>query len=357
MSPPSPRLAPSTPSLVGLAALGACAWLASFQEPLGTAPETVDGTARGHAMATYANGFLSQLSERGRNLATTSFDEPERRTWAFGPVRREGIKLDELALKDLALLEALLDSALSDLGMQAWHQVRDLETVLRKLESTPDKVATHRDPNLYWLRVYGDPNPRNTWSWRFEGHHFALHVTCKPGITPTITPFFLGASPLMGPGRGANGKTARVAAFRALNDALQGLVATLDEEAAAKVQPALSDAGPKERPADIRMGPGQPKLPQPSGPTLAELPPEAAAGIKALLQVYLGLLDPELRPIHIENLDPATVHFSRWGSTELDGARTWSILGETFAFELATTTGPEHVHALLRDVTHDFGGK
>ena len=350
---PTVRTSRTTSPLIGVAALGACAWLASFQDPVAAAPERVDGAARGHAMAAYATGFLNQLSQGSKLLATTGFDDPERRTWAFGPVRREGIKLDQLALKELALLEALLDTALSDAGMEAWHQVRELENVLRKLESTPEKVAAHRDPNLYWLRVYGDPDPSNPWSWRFEGHHFVIHVTCRPGLTPTVTPFFLGASPLFGPGSAPP----RVAAFKALNAALQGLLATLDEETAASVQPALSAAGPKDRPGDVRMGPGQPKLPAPSGATFEQLSPEAVNKVDGLLQVYLDLLDPELRDYRLLDRDPGTVHFARWGSTEIDGARTWSILTETFAFELATTDGPQHVHALLRDIPRDFGGE
>ncbi len=347
----------ATSSLFGLAGLAACAWLASFQDPVATAPEAVDGAGRGQAMAVYAKGFLNGLSERAKELATTTFDAPERRTWAFGPVQREGIKLGELALKDLALLEALLDTALSPAGMEAWHEVRELENVLRKLESTPEKTATHRDPDLYWLRIYGEPDPRTTWSWRFEGHHFALHVTCKPGLTPSVTPFFLGASPLIGPGELSGSKSTRVAAFTGLNTELQRLVAMLDEDAAKKVQPSLSADGPKKRPGDIRMGPGQPKLPAASGASLSELPPEAAAQVGVILQVYLDLLDPELRTFWIDSLDPEAVHFARWGGTGLDEARTWSILTETFAFEVATTDGPAHIHALLRDVKQDFGGE
>ena len=350
-------IAAATPSLLALGGLVACAWLASFQEPVSTAPESVDGSARGQAMAAYATGFLNQLSGSARDLATTTFDAPERRTWAFGPVRREGIKLDDLALKDLAMLEALLDTALSEAGMEAWHQVRDLENVLRKLESTPEKVATHRDPNLYWLRIYGKPDPKTTWSWRFEGHHFALHVTCKPGITPTVTPFFLGASPLFGPSQPATPDGVRVTAFKDLNQGLQDLLATLDDEAAQRVQPSSPSGEPQGRPRDIRMGPGHRELPAPSGASLAELSPKTAAQLEALLNTYLNLLDPELRSYHFDGQDPKSIHFARWGSSDLGAARTWSILTESFAFEVATTDGPAHIHALLRDVKRDFGGE
>ena len=342
------------PSLISLAALGTCAWLASFQEP---APEPAEGAARGVYMAAYTKAFLSQLSDGARQLAMTSFDVPERRTWAFGPVRREGVNLAQLEPKEFALLESLLDTVLSKEGMEAWRQVRELENVLRKLESTPERVATHRDPDLYWLRVYGDPDPKNAWSWRFEGHHLALHVTCQPGRVPTVTPFFLGASPLIGSGT----DKARVAAFQDLNRGLHGLLNALDETAATKVQPGLAGSGPRDviipRPGDVRMGPGQAKLPAPSGASLAELTPEAAAQLEALLATYLGLLDPELRTYRLSTIDPSAVHFARWGSVELDGARTWSILTDTFALELATTDGPAHVHALLRDVRRDFGGE
>lgn len=345
-------------SIVALTALGTLAWLASFQEPakLNEPPGTADGVARGRAMVVCAKGLLACLDEGQQALARATLDNPERRTWAFGPVRREGIRLDQINSDQFVLLEALLDTTLSDAGMDAWHQVRELESVLRKMESTPDRVAAHRDPNLYWLRVYGTPGPAEHWSWRFEGHHFALHVTCMPNQVPSVTPFFLGASPFLsselGPGYELRSS---VNVFGELNRMLKQLVEYLDEDVAKKTMPALSEAEPQERPRDIRMGPGRPGLPAPSGIDVAELPPASARHVRWLLRAYTDLLEPDLCQFDLEGAE--SVHFSRWGGTDLAATRTWSIRTETFALELATTDGPNHVHALLRDISRDFGGE
>ncbi|QDV09959.1 hypothetical protein Poly30_55200 [Planctomycetes bacterium Poly30] len=361
------RLAPGA-SFLSVGLLGMVAWLATLQAPAPLDPatppqgaETGDGIARGHSMAAYTKGFLSQLDEGGRELATASMDDPERRQWAFGPVRREGIRLDQINQQQFGLLEALLDTALSESGMAAWHQIRDLENVLRKLESTPERVAEHRDPNLYWLRIYGTPDASESWSWRFEGHHLALHVTCRPGSTPTVTPLFVGANPLFGASRQgiamSDEKPAQVEAFADLNAAFNVLIGELDDGAALAAAPEISGVGPTDRPGDVRMAPGQRELPEASGVARAQLGSAASEALDRLLTTYLELIDPELRTFSLESSPADEVHFTRWGGTTLAEPRTWSIVTKTFALELATTDGPHHVHALLRDVTRDFGGK
>ncbi len=362
--PPVLKRAPGVPVL-SLVALGAISWLASAHEPdpeQATGPavstidlESLDGIARGQAMATYAKGFLQRIGEAGRELATAEHGDPERRQWAFGPVRREGIRLDQLDKEQFGLLEALLDTALSEKGMQAWHEVRELESVLRKLESTPDRVAAHRDPNLYWLRVYGTPASTERWSWRFEGHHLALHVACSPGAVPTVTPFFVGANPLFGASQGKD-LTPQVTAFTELNAALKTLVLGLGFATSRASLPELSKEGPQKRPGDIRMGPGHPDLPPASGITQSLMDESTLRNLDRLLETYLELLEPDLRTFRLEETDPARVSFSRWGGTEVGEPRTWTILTDTFALELATTDGPHHVHALLRDINRDFGG-
>lgn len=311
-----------------------------------------DGRILGRQMVTYAKGLLARIDEGQNALLTTEFTDPERRTWAFGPVRREGLRLDLLSEEQFGLLEALLDTALSEEGMAAWHEIRELESVLRKLESTPERVAEHRDPNLYWLRIYGTPSASERWSWRFEGHHVALHVTCNPDAIPTVTPFFLGANPLFTD----EGPTSRVAAFTRLNEAYRSLLTTLDEKTAMAAAPELGGEGPDKRPGDIRMGPGKPDLPTPSGVRYTELTPAARNSVKALINSYLGLLEPGLRTHGITEVNVESARFARWAGSEIGEARTWSIQTDTFALELATTDGPHHVHALLRDVTQDFGG-
>ena len=302
-------------------------------------------TARiNRTMVRAAGAFMEGLSAEQQEKASAPWDEPERRTWQFGPVRREGIVLSDLSPASFERLEALLDTALSPRGMEAWREIRVLEEVLRERESRPGRPATHRDPDLYWLRVYGTPAADTDWSWRFEGHHIALHVTCRQGALPTVTPFFIGASPLLD----ARDRDVTVGAFARLRSAADDLLDAIGEEA--------GDMSPGERPSDIRMGPGKWDLPPRDGLDVNGFGERQLAAARALLDCYLELLDEPLRQ-HALRPAEEDVSFAHWGATSVRGERAWALVTESFALELATTTGKSHVHALLRDAGRDFGGE
>lgn len=299
-------------------------------------------------MARRATALLDALSDEQSIEAHTLHSDPERTQWAFGPVQREGVTIGALDEAQVKALEQLLDTALSDAGMTMWRQVQQLEAELRRLESTPERIATHRDPDLYWLRVYGKPGTDQRWSWRFEGHHLALHVDCRPDRTPSVTPFFVGARPVLGEDKdGAPSSTVDV--FGALNRGYR---------AAVELGGGALPESDQPRPRDIRMGPGNRALPAADGVPFADLKPELRASVTGLLTTYLALLDEPLRsPYAFEPERAAVVRFMRWGGSDLDGARAWTLLTPRFALELFTTESPDHVHAVLRDVDRDFGGK
>ena len=304
-------------------------------------------------MAQKAQAMLAALPGDLSARATTAHADPERTQWAFGPVQRAGLAIGALDVGQVKALEALLDTALSAEGMTMWRQVRQLERELRRLESTPERVAAHRDPDLYWLRVYGDPDPAQRWSWRFEGHHLALHVDCRPGRTPSITPLFVGASPGITAGQEARADgeeiEATVDVLGALNQAYQ---------AALELGGDTFPGSETPRPRDIRMGPGGDTLPAKDGVSLADLSPEVRDQLTTLLTTYLELVDEPLRaPYHFDPQRASAVRFMRWGEGGLDGARAWTLLTPRFALELFTTEGPNHVHTVLRDIDRDFGGK
>ena len=52
-----------------------------------------------------------------------------------------------------------------------------------------------RNPELYHVSIFGDPDKAGTWGWRFEGHHLSLNFTFVNGRIFSITPSFYGASP------------------------------------------------------------------------------------------------------------------------------------------------------------------
>ena len=299
-------------------------------------------------MASSARAMLAALPDELGRKATAAHTDEERTQWAFGPVQRAGLAIGAMDEGQVKALEALLDTALSSEGMAMWRQVRQLESELRRLESTPKKVATHRDPDLYWLRIYGSPDANQRWSWRFEGHHIALHVDCRPGRTPSVTPFFVGARPVLAD-RDDGTQGATVDVIGALNEAYRAALAVGGEGLPESEQP---------RPRDIRMGPGSNELPAEDGAPFSGLKPEVRGAIAGLLTTYLGLLDEPLRTPYLFDPQRAkTVRFMRWGGGDLDGPRAWTILTPRFALELFTTDGPDHLHTVLRDIDRDFGGK
>lgn len=299
-------------------------------------------------MASSARAMLAVLPDELDREATAAHSDDERTQWAFGPVQRAGLPIGALDEGQVKALEALLDTALSDKGMTMWRQVRQLESELRRLESTPERVATHRDPDLYWLRIYGAPGAEQRWSWRFEGHHIALHVDCRPGRTPSITPFFVGARPVL-EDQEDGGQGATVDVIGSLNEAYRSALEIGGESLPESGQP---------RPRDIRMGPGSNELPAKDGAPFSGLEPEVRGAVAGLLTTYLELLDEPLRAPYLFDPQRAeAVRFMRWGGSDLDGPRAWTILTPRFALELFTTDGPDHLHTVLRDIDRDFGGK
>lgn len=339
-----------TPSRSALAPLLGCAavLVASSLAAASLQSGSDDASSLSAAMATRANALLAAFDEARASHARSGHDDPERSQWAFGPVQREGVALGAMSDEHRKALDALLDTALSAEGMRVWGEVRAQEVELHRLESKPGRPATHRDPNLYWVRVYGTPGADQRWSWRVEGHHFALHVDCKPGRTPSVTPFFVGANPLFV--EGEDGKESLgVGLFGTMNERYRALRGALGDGVG---------AGPDPRPADVRMAPGKDDLPPADGVALGDVALDARVKTLSLLDHYLALLEPALRtPYAIDPERSSKVHFAHWGGADLREARAWAVRAPRFAFEVLTTEGPHHVHALLRDPERDFGGK
>lgn len=55
--------------------------------------------------------------------------------------------------------------------------------------------AAVRDPELYFLTLFGTPDAKGTWGSRFEGHHLSVNYTIVDGRGVTAAPTFLGSNP------------------------------------------------------------------------------------------------------------------------------------------------------------------
>lgn len=139
-----------------------------------------------------ARAYIAALSATQREEACFAFDDAERFTWHFTPIPRRGLPFRDMLPVQQKLAYALVSSGYSQLGAIKALQIMSLDQVLHEFETVRRFV---RDPDLYFVTIFGEPAPDRSWGWRLEGHHVSLSVTLVDGQQITTTPCFLGANP------------------------------------------------------------------------------------------------------------------------------------------------------------------
>src|ERR1051325_7777693 len=143
-------------------------------------------------MAAAANNFLATLTTEQGAKAVYTLNDNERFNWHFIPRERKGLPLKEMRSEQKHLAHALLSTALSHRGFLKASTIMSLEQVLRDLEQGRGPT---RDPELYFLTIFGKPDPKGTWGWRVEGHHLPLNFLLAAGKEISVIPSFLGSNP------------------------------------------------------------------------------------------------------------------------------------------------------------------
>ena len=88
----------------------------------------------------------------------------------------------------------LVATGLSKPGYVTATTIMGLENVLDHVENWQVDWGRQRgrDPQLYWLRVFGEPDLHGPWSWRFGGHHVSVQHLVLDGEVGASSPCFLG---------------------------------------------------------------------------------------------------------------------------------------------------------------------
>ena len=186
-------------------------------------------TATGRAMADAATAFLKDLNAEQRSKASFKFEDDSRFEFRFTPRARTGLPLKEMSDAQRTRAHALVKTGLSMRGYTNAQAIIDLENVLKAIEpprTGPNAIV--RDPEMYFVSIYGDPNGKTPWGWKFEGHHIAVNFSLVDGKPIVFAPSFFGSNPAVvkeGPqagkralreeeesGRGAHGGVHRRAA-------------------------------------------------------------------------------------------------------------------------------------------------
>lgn len=304
-------------------------------------------TAReAEGMRAAASAFLGRLPAAQRAEAMRPFADADRVQWHYTPRSRNGIALKALDGPGRDAVHVLLRQALSAAGHRKIVNIIELETVLREMET----FGWMRDPERYYLTIYGTPDPQAAWGWRFEGHHLSLNFTLGGNRVAIDAPSFLGANPASvesGPRKGL-----RVLAEE--EDKARALLGMLTD---AQRRKAIVDDRPY---GDIVTKNAERVEPlADTGIVAAELSPDQRAQLLAIIEVYArtfqqGLAQARLARVREGGVDK--IRFAWAGSTERGRPHYYRIQGPLFLIEYdASQSGGNHIHTVWRDFNGDFG--
>ncbi|HTI70973.1 MAG TPA: DUF3500 domain-containing protein, partial [Candidatus Limnocylindria bacterium] len=230
-------------------------------------------------MTDAASRFSAALTPEQKAKATFTFGDDERTAWHFIPKDRKGIPLKELTSAQKHLAYGLLTTGLSQRGLLKATTIMSLEQVLQDLEGP--KRTFPRDPELYYVSLFGTPDVKGTWGWRIEGHHLSVNMTIADGQFAAGTPLFMGSNP-------AEVRIGQRAGLRVLGgeeDTGRALVQSL--EGAQKTAGIISDKAPDDI---LTLNKQKAELNDPSGLPVAQMNAKQVALVDQIIAEYVGRL-------------------------------------------------------------------
>lgn len=308
----------------------------------------------GKQMAEVANLLLSVLTPEQKAKATFKFDDEERINWHFIPRERKGLPLKEMTPQQELLAHALLNTGLGFRGAAKAVTIMSLEEVLWQMEGAkaPDEagkaaVRAKRDPEQYFVSIFGTPEMKGTWGWRIEGHHLSLNFTIQDGQLLRASPTFFGTNP----GEVRQGNLMGLRVLGKEEDLGRELVKSLND---GQWKKALFDAvAPKEMitAAEKRVNPLKPE-----GVSNADMTAEQKAKLKEIITEYTDRVRPEIAAELWAEIDKSPVFFAWAGGKERGEPHYYRVQGATFLIEYDNVQGEaNHPHSVFRSFEGDFG--
>ena len=358
------------------------------------------------AMAKAANEFVSSLTSDQRTKAVYPVSSEEWTRWNFIPASmfpRNGISFKELNQAQRQRAHDLMKASLSQTGYLTASSVMQLENVLREIEGpsasagAPPAAAQPaqpapapappadpaagegggargggqrggrggrggggdgggapviRDPELYYVTVFGDPSAKGAWGWRLEGHHVSLRFAVDNGkLLVSSTPQFLGSNPAEVPY--GYGPYTGLRVLAAQEDAARSLVLALD----AKRQ-AIAIVAPNPRAfasgTKVKFDPQTPV-----GLPMSQMTPPQRDMLMKLIDSYATIMPADIAAERLAKIKAAgtdTIAFAWSGPTEKGRQYQYQVQGPTFLIEHNNTqNNGNHIHAVWRDFNGDFG--
>ena len=322
----------------------------------------------GQQMETFATAFLDTLDESQKADATMPYDSDKRVDWHFIPKKtRKGLVLNRMNDSQKTAALRMLRAALSEAGYDKADKIMMLENALFILEGS--KRNWDRDPNKYYVTIFGTPSAKDSWGLSFEGHHLSLNFVCRDGKLVDSTPQFFAANPATIMNEVKPPSDFQLAAGTSVPQKGTRVLRDEEEYAFALVQSFDDDQKKtaiiaEKAPAEIRFaGDPQADVEAPAGIAYSDLNPEQRKSLENLVHTYIdAVADPvaEKRRESIEKNGWQNVHFAWAGATKPGIGHYYRIRGKDFLIEFVNTqpdaagNPANHIHAVLRDLTGDF---
>ena len=133
-------------------------------KPNGKTDFSTDLSTSSGEMERAATAFLNSLEPKQQDKCRFPLDSEERFNWDYRPVPRAGLPFAEMDSAQQRRALALLASGLSREGNITALNIMSLEKILGTLEGGGSRH--NRDPERYFVTVFGEPASGNFWGWR-----------------------------------------------------------------------------------------------------------------------------------------------------------------------------------------------
>ena len=309
--------------------------------------------AKTQSISASASVFTGLLTAKQKIKAQYPFDTLERFRFIYIPLDdRKGISFNELTATQISAALNLLKACVTNHTVEKVGAIMQLDNVLKEMEHR--KPDDHfRDTGKYFVTIFGMPDVKNVWGWRFEGHHIAFHFTVKNDELVAGTPGFLGCNPgvvMDGPQKNKAVLKEETAMGFSLLHALTNTELKL----------AVTDSiAPNEI---ITKANRQALIEHPSGIKYGQLSPSHQQLLLQLLGLYLHRYSKAFAAIMYKEIKDAGLNnlwFTWAGNTEavFGKAYYYRIQGPTIIIEYDNSqNNANHIHTVIRDLKNDFGG-
>lgn len=296
--------------------------------------------------------FINTLTDKQKQMAMFVYSDIERYNWYYVPIDRKGIPLKDLNKTQENAAMALLQTVLSETGYQKTKAIIQLENVLKESEGRPADDH-YRDPTKYYFSLFGNPTYDAIWGWRLEGHHVSLNFSSENNKLISVSPGFMGSNPaivLTGPEKGKY-------ILKDETDLGLSFLRSLNEE---QLKTAIISA---RAPGDIVTSNRRKAMIQnPQGILYSALTKEQQKLFLELLSVYIRRYTVQFANDMMKDIEKAgldKLQFAWAGQQETGPGHPtyYRIQGPTLIIEYDNTqNNANHIHSVVRDLVHDFGG-